>query len=101
MNYTARYVEFPVIIIYRLDRDSELDEDSVPLGEASLVESFIRLRPLDIEGYSPDTNGEFPTSADQLNCTRVYMKGGAEHIINMPINDFEGYLDEMYKKING
>ena len=101
MSYSKRYIEFPVIIIYKLDRDAELNENEEPLAEATIVESFVRLNPLDIQSYSPDTNGEFPTSADQLICTRVTMKAGNDYVVNMPINDFEDYLNECYDKLHG
>ncbi len=99
MKYSTRYIEFPVIKIYEYSRDSELDEDGFPMAEAMFVNSYARINPLQIESYDPDSDGGIPESQESLTCTRVTMKSGIEHLVNMPINEFEGYLDEMYSKL--
>ena len=98
-NYTTRFIEFPVIKFFRIERDNELDENEQPLADGGVVETFCRLNPMNIESYNPDTDYEIPTS-ENLNCTNVVMKSGKEHLVNMPINDFEAYLDEVYNKIH-
>jgi hypothetical protein len=98
-KYSSRYIEFPVIIIYGCERDEELGEDDIPMAETMFVNAYARINPLQIESYTPDTDGGIPDTEESLVCTRVFMKSGENHLVNMPINEFETYLDEVYSKL--
>ena len=99
MKYSERYIEFPVIITYQCEREDELDDQGFPTAETMLVNTVARINPLQIEGYGPDTDGGMPTGDESMTCTRVFMKSTGSHVVNMPINDFEKYLDDMYEKL--
>jgi hypothetical protein len=95
-KYSSRYIEFPVIIVYACEHDEEGEEIQ---ADTMFVNSYARVNPLQIESYTPDTDGGIPDTEESLTCTRVFMKSNGNHLVNMPINEFEAYLDEVYAKL--
>ncbi len=88
--FTNRFLQVPIVILNRQQRDAGLDESDCEQYTATL-----RLLPLQVESYRQcivdDSGVEF--SNKNATHTMITMKSGDEHIIEIAIEEFERLLN--------